>query len=121
MPALNFKKQFVEEILSGEKKQTIRAMRKRPFKVGDRLYLYTGMRTKQCKKIGEAVCTKVEHIKIYYKNDILNVKLKGRILSFDELNYFAVYDGFNGVFGFIGFFKDITPFSGQIIYWEKIE
>jgi len=37
------------------------------------------------------------------------------------LNYFAVYDGFNGVFGFIGFFKDITPFSGQIIYWEKIE
>jgi len=71
MPALNFKKQFIEKILSGEKKQTIRAMRKRPFKVGDRLYLYTWMRTRWCRKLGEAVCTKVEHIKIYYKNIII--------------------------------------------------
>ena len=51
MPALNFKKQFAEKVETGEKRQTVRAKRKRAFVVGDKLYLYTGMRTKYCRKL----------------------------------------------------------------------
>lgn len=56
MPAINFTV-FQDKILSGEKCQTVRATaRARP---GDRLHLYTGMRTKACRKLGEAVCAAV--------------------------------------------------------------
>lgn len=55
MPALNFTV-FIDKILSGEKTCTVRAKRKRPIKKGDKLYLYTGMRHKNCQKLGEAVC-----------------------------------------------------------------
>ena len=56
MPALNFQKQFVPLIESGEKRQTIRSQRKQPIKVGDLLYLYTGQRTKNCRKLAESIC-----------------------------------------------------------------
>ena len=47
MPALSFKV-FKEKLLSGEKRQTIRPIRKRSFKVGDKLVLYWKQRTKKC-------------------------------------------------------------------------
>ncbi len=45
MPTINFT-QFIDKVVSGEKRQTIRKCRKHPFKVGDKLYLYSGLRTK---------------------------------------------------------------------------
>lgn len=51
MPAYNFQKRFVPMILSGRKFHTVRRRRKNPTKEGDWLYLYSGMRTKQCKQI----------------------------------------------------------------------
>lgn len=119
MPLLNFKKQFVQKILSGEKKQTIRAMRKRPFKVGDRLYLYTGCRTKQCKKIGEAVCVKVDKIEMTYKKNKFKVYKNYYQMCVAEIIDIAQNDGFTGLKTFFDFFKDRLPFTGQIIYWEK--
>jgi len=47
---------FRSEILSGEKRQTIRKLRKKPIMVGDRLHLYWKLRTKECRKLGEAIC-----------------------------------------------------------------
>jgi hypothetical protein len=41
----------VPKVISGEKRQTIRKTRKRPFKKGDKLYLYSGMRTKELKNL----------------------------------------------------------------------
>ena len=46
MALLNFKKQFVEPIRDGRKHHTIRAARKIPVKVGEKLYLYCGCRQK---------------------------------------------------------------------------
>lgn len=62
MPALNFKKRFEPMIESGDKRQTIRAKRKdcRDPKEGQTLYLYTGMRSKGCRKLGEAPCLSSE-------------------------------------------------------------
>lgn len=52
---INFKQQFAEMVESGEKRQTIRRERKghRQIGKGDHLKLYTGLRTKQCRLLGE--------------------------------------------------------------------
>lgn len=55
MPMFNFKKQFADSVESGEKRQTIRARRKNRPQVGQTAYLYTGARTKACRKLGECV------------------------------------------------------------------
>lgn len=66
MVAFNFQKQFAADVENGEKRQTIRAHRKdgrRP-KIGDALQLYTGMRTKACRKLRDAACHDVCDIRI---------------------------------------------------------
>ena len=45
-----------DKILDGSKQMTIRALRKRPFKVGDSLQLFSGLRTKNCEKLKEETC-----------------------------------------------------------------
>ena len=66
MPLLGFQKQFAQAVEDGTKRQTIRAFRKdkRDPQPGQTLYLYTGLRTKACRKLGESVCTSVELIGI---------------------------------------------------------
>jgi len=56
MPLLGFTV-FRKEIEDGRKRQTIRMARKHPIKVGQDLYLYWKLRTKQCEKIGETRCS----------------------------------------------------------------
>jgi len=90
MPALNFQKQFVELVRERKKRQTIRLVRKYPIKVGDKLYLYYGMRTKYCKKIADAVCTGINKIEIY-ESGVRSSFICGDI---NGLNKFARYDGF---------------------------
>ena len=57
MVAINFQERFAALVESGKKRQTIR--RKARCKPGDKLQLYTGMRTKACRKIMDAICTAV--------------------------------------------------------------
>lgn len=65
MPAYSFKSRFAEPILSNQKLQTIRAVGKRRHaRVGERMQLYTGMRTKQCKLIATRICSSVHHIEL---------------------------------------------------------
>lgn len=111
MPALNFKKEFVEAIKDGYKAQTIRATRKKPIEVGDTLYLYTGMRAKECEKIGEVVCGAVREVEI---TDI-GVMLDGRYLTPSQVYALAIHDGFKDTESFLKFFK--PPFKGQLIKW----
>lgn len=58
MPLLGFTK-LKEKLLDGTKTQTIRRPRKYPLKVGDKLFVYWKLRTKQCEKLGEAIVTKI--------------------------------------------------------------
>ena len=52
MPAYNFQKQFAPLVESGQKRQTIRAIGKRRHaRPGESLQLYTGQRTKACRKL----------------------------------------------------------------------
>lgn len=72
MPAYSFQGQFAQPILDGVKGSTIRASRKAANRgvhgsarhavtgghayPGERLMLYTGMRTKYCRKIADKTC-----------------------------------------------------------------
>lgn len=65
MPLFNFQKQFADAVERGEKRQTIRARRKIRPKIGQIAYLYTGARTKACRKLGESkiICVREVCIK----------------------------------------------------------
>ena len=121
MPLLGYKKQFVPLVESWEKRQTIRAIRKRPFKVGDRLYHYFGLRTKSCRKLLESDCTAADDILIDEKGDVY---INGEMLLFTMSKESLAYaDGFRPAGKAWGqmlhFFKTVhgLPFTGQLVKW----
>lgn len=118
MPSLSYKEQFIMPVKSGRKKHTIRAKRKKPIKVGDTLYMFYGMRTKYCTRIGQAVCTKVEQITIY-QNGLCYVN--GKRLTLRDRDDLAYRDGFENYFEMLGFWIDnnTLPFKGDIIHWQE--
>jgi hypothetical protein len=125
MPALSFKAQFVEPIESGKKAQTIRAISKRrPPQVGETLYLYYAMRTKQCRKIGEAICESVTAITITATS--IRIGLVGDMLSPRALYNFAQADGFASWEDLVKFWIDnhgpaCFPFTGLLIRWHSLK
>lgn len=118
MPILSFKKQFAELVETGQKRQTIRKMRKYPIKVDDRLYLYTGLRTKQCRKLGESIASYVPDIMMRPKQEIIIVN--NNWLSDYEIEILAKNDGFDNVDDFFMFFREYERFIGQLIRWDEI-
>jgi hypothetical protein len=115
MPAYNFKMQFAGDVETGRKRQTIRPRRKRQTKPGDTLYLYTGMRTKQCWKLGEEICLSVQPIEI----EDTFVRLDGITLGVPEMSKLARADGFASLGEFYDFFSEHyrLPFRGELIKW----
>lgn len=63
MPSLSFSI-FKEKLLSGTKCQTIRKPRKRPLKVGDKLYVFWKLRTKECERLGESKIISIKKIRL---------------------------------------------------------
>lgn len=120
MPAYNFQKQFVPMILDGSKAQTIRRRRKHPTKAGDTLYLYTGLRTKDCRLIGKAICTKVVKPVVIYPFFFF-IKINGQLLSTNQMTRLARNDGFRSWVGFFQFFQryeEKTLLDFEIIEWD---
>ena len=119
MPALNFQKQFADDVKSGRKKQTIRLKRKNPIKEGDLLYLYTGMRTKKCEKIGEAKCKTVLDFKIHGFGFGCTVG-QHSLYYLDHLDKIAVADGFINWKAMVLWFSKThgLPFEGDLIMWD---
>ena len=118
MPALNFKKQFAPDVEARIKRQTIRARRRdgRNPQPGQILYLYTGMRTKSCRKLGTATCISVEPIAIE-NSDVIAVG--PNVLTVDEKFMLAKADGFHYIDDFRSFFLKThgLPFYGFLIKW----
>mgnify|MGYP000654548188 CR=1 FL=1 len=120
MVALNFQKQFAAKVESGEKDQTIRALRKdgRDPKLGDRLQLYTGMRTKACRKLvdPDPICGEVLLLTIT-SNAVCSER--GVIQTQENLNYFAIADGFKDWQALQKWFQKThgLPFTGQLTRW----
>ena len=116
MPALNFKKEFTGLVESGRKTQTIRRPRRYPIKPMDALYLYTGMRTKGCRKLGEGICHGVDPIGIFADGCIV----RATWYSIQDMKIIARNDGFDCPEDFISFFlKNYSlPFWGRLIWWK---
>ena len=119
MPSINFSKQFADAVASGKKTQTIRKHRKRPIKAGDTLYLFTGQRTKNCRKLGEVVCRSVQNIAI---TDTA-IWVNGEYCGYGRRFWLARDDGFDATDDFRAWFRDHygLPFHGQLIVWDKSE
>lgn len=124
MPALNFQKRFVWAVESGIKRQTIRPIRKRSIKIGDMLYLYTGMRTKACRKLDEAKCISIKPFNMGmlpfgHRTELVCVTIGNKMLSSSEIRHLAQVDGFSNADEMINWFQKThsLPFEGQLIRW----
>lgn len=123
MPALSFKSSFAEKILSEAKTTTIRVARKVPIEKGDTLYLFSGMRTKNCKRIATAVCMMVEPVTI----DLLLWEIYlgvGQLVLPHQLTKFAQDDGFENAPSLFQWFTDqygrTTVFRGDRIHFALV-
>lgn len=121
MPAFNFQPGFADAVESGKKRQTIRAYRKdgrQPCFVRDRLTLYTGMRTKECRKLGEALCTAVQTVQLDADHLIIN----GTIAGDRKREKLAREDGFLSFKDMRDWFEKThgLPFNGYLIKWSVL-
>lgn len=97
MVAYSFKPAFAADILAGGKRQTIRQPRGgrgRHARVNDGLQLYTGMRTRQCCKLGDALCTEVREVVLDFAAGRVTLDDAVEITGLRELDAFATADGF---------------------------
>ena len=107
----NFKQQFVADVESGKKRQTIRALRKdgRLPTVGDTVKCYTGLRTKQTRLLNTGDVIHVARICLVF--DTSMVFLNGCALKDDEAATFATDDGFRDATNMMWWFK--SQYGGQ--------
>ncbi len=122
MPAVNFQKRFADAVESGEKRQTIRAYRRdgRDPKPGDTLHLFTGMRTRQCRKLGEQVCVDVTPILIGPSGIALHPYTDECLARTPvDADTEAVADGFESFAAMRAWFEKThgLPFNGLRISW----
>lgn len=137
MVAYSFQRQFIAPIVSGRKRQTIRARRKRHARKGEALQLYTAMRTKNCRLIGRAICASVEGVRLdFVKNSVAWWALDaegpddaGIYTSRADLDHFAQQDGFKNWAEMRAFWdaehgdegNTIGYFEGVLISWRDFE
>jgi hypothetical protein len=78
-------------------RQTVRAYRKRHARPGEPVQLYAGMRTKACRKLVniDPICIDLRHVLIAHGSEQpLLIEVQGRPLERDEIEAFAIADGF---------------------------
>lgn len=118
MVAFNFSPQFVPLVASGVKRQTIR--QKARAKPGDNLQLYTGMRTKNCRKLidPDPVCTLVDYVSIRPQYLTLGNTKKHS----GDADDFARRDGFKDYDDMVRWFQERygSPyFQGYVHAWTS--
>lgn len=145
MVAYNFKERFIAPITKGlgrefiegwgspipvrsdirPKRQTIRAIGKRRHaRPGEILQLYYGMRTKQCRSIGVARCTRVTPIRIMFDDIVFWIYVDDIQVRREVSDDFARKDGFADVRDMQKFWlaehKNGGKFTGVLIEWDPI-
>ncbi len=129
MPALNFKLRFADLVAEGVKPHSIRAWRKRPFRVDDDLSFYTAMRTTACRKLRpNSLCTAAVPVEVNARQryvilgDGSRFYRRGR-LDGHSLGVLALLDGFDGVDEMFAFFEAAHGgiLCGQLVEWNPEE
>jgi hypothetical protein len=120
MTVLTFQPRFAPLVIAGTKSQTVRGVRKRPIKVGDRLSLrrWTGRpyASKQ-EMLREAVC--VETAAVNIGRAFLELMVNDVELDDAAANDFARRDGFADYSEMLDWFENVhgLPFAGVLIRW----
>lgn len=120
MAAYNFQTRFAAAVESGGKRQTIRAESKRRHaRPGDKLQLYTGQRTRSCRKLRDAICSEVCPILIEDNRVTIFHYLDREICENQELETLAQADGFKSWIEMHDWFFQVhgLPFRGVLIQW----
>lgn len=117
---------FADKILSGEKRQTIRKASPKwsGVEVGDELTLYTGLRTKNCRKLGKAEVESIKDIRIETrKGEYWEVYINNKPICATDIYALSKADGFELMDDFLRFFHDHygTNFKGKIIKWKNFK
>jgi hypothetical protein len=113
--AINFSPQFAEAVAAGLKTQTIRQSARA--KAGQALQLYTGQRTKACRKLADAVCIDCTYVGLRASGVTL-----GDTKRFPgDIDDFARQDGFEDYAAMWKWFSEryeTNSFTGHIIRWS---
>lgn len=121
MATLSFQKMFADRVQSGEKLHSVRPKRKRPqdWLPGKTVHLFTGMRTKYCRRLGLGVLTGLVDIEVHEDALVLDGQ---RITEPSWKDAFAVSDGFTCYAELVDFLQDFygLPFTGDLIKWRKV-
>jgi hypothetical protein len=123
MITYNCMKAMVPKIEDGSKIHTFRANGKRRHAAtGDKIRLYTGMRQPGCRLVREAVCIGSWpcHLPVSPKYGPLVWSINGRVLSHEQMNAFAVNDGFVDCVDMAGWLLDThgEDATGTLIVWQ---
>ena len=126
MALINFSREsFIDDVISGKKRCTIRSMRKHPIEKGEMLYLYTGLRTSHARKLRETTCTRTEQLLIKTASNAseahpIDFYVNDRLLSPKSSESLARKVGFTSVPELYAYFSEhyTFPFHGQVIEWE---
>ncbi len=125
MPAYNFTKRFSPAVESGDKTQTIRATDKKALP-GQAAHLFTGQRTKACRRLGLGTLISVSPIEIGRHAcgepyAVLNPSsLRPTHLVHFDLDRFAKADGFQTGEEMVEWFaaQYVLPFNGFLHIWK---
>lgn len=125
MVAYNFQSRFVPAIEAGTKRQTIRAHgKRRHVRPGGAIQLYTGMRTRGCRKLGDAVALRVVPIRLErHGGKYRSITIDGAALDPERLDAFARADGFSDAAEMAAYWQatngDAVVFEGVLIEWGQ--
>lgn len=122
MPAYSFNPRFVPMVLDGTKRQTIRARRKYPAKVGDTLYLFSGLRTKYCTILRQEKCVKavtimITNFNIYLFSERITNEEYDR-LRFYDINKIEHNSSLLKVFPSEGYFLHLSSLAKRQLAWN---
>ena len=117
MVAFSFKKQFADDVESGKKLQTIRG--KARAKAGDKLQLYTGMRTKSCRKLRDAICIAVDSVCITPEGPIFG-QPGWWPKDHDEFAYRDGFQSYDEMYDWFCSDHGEEVFNGFVIMWNAL-
>lgn len=122
MVSFSFEVGMAPMIQEGRKDRTIR--RTRRCEPGDRMHLFTGLRTKQCKLLAVKKCVAVESVIIDPRGLIVGTAPALMLLDKPDSDVFAFKDGFLNYHAMREWFlnkyrqQNLAVFHGFVHRWE---
>ena len=129
---VGFKKRFTPVIKDGSKIHTMRNTPKRMPKIGETMYMYSGLRTSNCCLITKEHTLKyIQKIRVVFhwakpeKFHYPMIYINNRLLDHIEQNAFYISDGFKDEEDFLSFWnlkKEIeVEFNGYLFHWTNFK